>query len=359
MFPTIPSIVIHVLLLSAMVPYGFKTWAWLLGLQSEPIIPKSPFYPSTIPGPWWNVICIGGKYLKQTFPTEYFQRGLDVLLERQQWLLQGFPVCPLELIYTHNNMDQKHGINWMCWFPYVYNTKGPSVCHIHDDPCIKLLSLQAVYSSVTLRLQQLLNFLLGRLVYCFPLLFHLQSCPWEGWVSKWWGGGGQRWLWQRDVYAGLSCCSSVSNGEQFISPAQWELHKASLCVWRERLSCAHIPTGSSCAIGRLWCTHSFLPPSLTQISCLSVMGLSSLGSALTQKAIGRPESLLLLLVLQHLQGIVHVMTEHWLQIWRNSSVVFISSQHGQENCFFWHPLGSKKGKKSGADTHFPRCTKKD
>lgn len=64
----------------------------------------------------------------------------------------------------------------------------PSVCHNHDAGelvCIKLLSLQtqAFYSSVTLKLQQPLNFHLGRPVYCFPLLFHLQSCPWEEWVS--------------------------------------------------------------------------------------------------------------------------------------------------------------------------------
>lgn len=35
------------------------------------------------------------------------------------------------------------------------------------------------------------------------------------------------------------------------SPLHSESCIKHLCVWRERLSCADIPTGSSCAIGRL------------------------------------------------------------------------------------------------------------
>lgn len=72
--------------------------------------------------------------------------------------------------------------------PYVHNMDGPKVYHNHDVgelSCIRLLSLetQAFYSSVTLRLQQPLYFHLGRPAYYFSLLFQLQSCPWEGWVS--------------------------------------------------------------------------------------------------------------------------------------------------------------------------------
>lgn len=31
---------------------------------------KASFSPSTIPGPYWNAICVGGQYLKQRFPSE-------------------------------------------------------------------------------------------------------------------------------------------------------------------------------------------------------------------------------------------------------------------------------------------------
>lgn len=216
-------------------------------------------------------------------PQWVFSRGLVVLLERQQWLLQGLSASALELLYTQNKV-QKCGVNWTCWFPYVHNMEGPSVCHIHDTgelACIKLLSLQTqtFYSSVT-EAPVAARFPFGQACLLLSTAISYPLLPMGG-MSKWCGGGGQRQLWQRHVYAGLSCCSSVPNGEQSMSAAQRGVHKASLCVWRERLSCPDIATGSSCAIGRLWCSHSFLPPSLTQISCLPLMGLSHLGSAVS------------------------------------------------------------------------------
>lgn len=36
---------------------------------------EKSFFPFTIPGPYWNAIGIGGQYLKQTFPSEYFQEA--------------------------------------------------------------------------------------------------------------------------------------------------------------------------------------------------------------------------------------------------------------------------------------------
>lgn len=171
--------------MSAMVPYSFKTWAGLLGLQPEPITLRSPFFPRLSQAHDKMQFALEDNIWNKYSPLSVFKESWTYPLKDSSGCSRAFQSVLWNWSTHNNNMVQKHGINWMCWFPYVQNTKGPSVCHIHDDPCTKLLSLQtqAIYSSVTLRLQQLLNFLLGRPVYCFPLLFHLQSCSWEGWVS--------------------------------------------------------------------------------------------------------------------------------------------------------------------------------
>lgn len=125
---------------------AFRTPVWVQYI-------KESFFPSTVPGPCWNAVCVGGQYLKQTFPSECFQRGMDVLLEWQQWLLQGLPASAWELIYTHKRRFRKVGLFEHVGF-HMSNTEAASVCHIHDAgefPCIKLLSLQtpAFSSNVT------------------------------------------------------------------------------------------------------------------------------------------------------------------------------------------------------------------
>ena len=183
---------------------------------------RKPSFPSTVPGPCWNAICVGGQYLKQIAPSEYFQSGLDVFLERQEWVVQGFPTFALELLYTCNNQVRKCGlikhagfhmptmwrdsvsvISMMLWSLHVLSS-----CHYRHK----------LFAPVSLRLQQPLNFHLGRPVCCFPLLFHLQSCLWEGWVSdgEEVGSNGS----DRNMFILEFCVVSLSNGGWTIYPAQ-------------------------------------------------------------------------------------------------------------------------------------------
>jgi len=111
---------------------------------------KESFFPSTIPSLCWNSIWVGGQSLRQTIPSEYFQRGLNILFWRHQWLPWGLPAFAL----LHTQGNQEHGVYWTCWFPYVHNVEGSSVCHIYhseDSACVKLLPLemQASCSSIT------------------------------------------------------------------------------------------------------------------------------------------------------------------------------------------------------------------
>lgn len=122
-------------------------------------------------------------------------------------------------------------------------------------------------------LQQLLNFHSGRPVYCFPLLFCLQSCPWEGWVSD--GeevgtDGSDRGMFILDVHV-----VPPYPTENSPSPLHSEGCTKHFCVFRG--SCADIASGSLRAIGRLRCGHSLLKPSLTQTSYFPLMGSSRLG----------------------------------------------------------------------------------
>lgn len=147
--------------------------------------------------------------------------------------------------------------------------------------CTVFLSLQTqgFHSSVTLRFQQLLNFHLGRPVYCFPLLFHLQCCPWEEWVSdgeEVGSDGSDRGMFMLDFHV-----VPLYPKENSTSPLHSEGYVKHLCVLGGKGWVVPIlPLAHRVQLGDR-CIHSFLPLSLTRISCLPLMGLSHLVSAVS------------------------------------------------------------------------------
>lgn len=316
---------------------------------------NSPFFP-----PLFQDHAEMQQYLKQTFPSKYFQRGSEVLLERQQWLLQHLQASALEPVYTHNNQIQKHGVNQTCWFIYVHNMEGPSVYHNHDASelaCIKLLTLQTqvFYSSVTLRLQQLLTSHSDRPVYCFPPLSHLQPCQWEGWISdreEVGSNGPDRDMFLLDFH--VVPLYLMENGP---SPPHSEGHMKHLCVFGEKnwivpiLLLAHyVRLGGSDVVIPFYHPHWLRAPACLWWDWAVLAHLwpgNHLQAWIYSSFVSTSASPLYCPCYERAQSLKKFL--HWIYLlsaWLGKLLLVV-------------PAEIQEGKNSGASTHFARYTKND